>query len=437
MSHRTIILTCAMACFLGALTSSAQNKPDPLAGALPRPIEQLQADSEWRVYAAVITHDHKTLQSLLDSGDSPNGARDLKGNPLVMACQLSDLDAVKILVKAGAEIDRSDPSNVNALYAAIGHNQPEIVSYLLDHGVQVNGRSKYNGETPLFHVLRYHNMKLLTVLFKAGADANLRNNDGDTPLMIASYADDYDLVKFLKANGAKFTSPNEELIFAAIQGDVAEIQRLLAAGAKVNQSYRYDRTPLMLAAGNGQTAAVKALIAAGADINARDNEHDTPLVFAIMSRHKSTILALLDAGADLNISNNYGGTALSEVAMLLDDPDLVHLLIRHGASVDGIGSPTQFTPLMAAASSGGLLTVQILLDAHVPVDAQTTEGLTALMEAATSGQADILTLLLRAGADPSIKDEKGRTALDWAMEEHQQAAVDVLRKPPPPTTTRK
>src|SRR5271157_3057624 len=84
MSHRAILLICVIAFFLGALTSSAQNKPDPLIGPLQHPIEELQANPKWRVFAAVITHDHKTLQALLDGGDSPNNPGDYRRLPLVM-----------------------------------------------------------------------------------------------------------------------------------------------------------------------------------------------------------------------------------------------------------------------------------------------------------------------------------------------------------------
>jgi ankyrin repeat protein len=45
-----------------------------------------------------------------------------------------------------------------------------------------------------------------------------------------------------------------------------------------------------------------------------------------------------------------------------------------------------------------------------------------------SGRADILTLLLHAGADLSIKDKEGKTALDWAIQQHQEEAIAILQK---------
>jgi ankyrin repeat protein len=434
IKQRAIGTVCAIACLLASLAGSAQTKPDFRVGPLWRPIEQLQADPEWRIYAAVVTHDHKTLKALLDGGDSPNGNEHNNRLPLITACQVGDLESVRILVNAGAKIDLFD-YDVNPLIEASGSREIEIVRYLLAHGAQINVRRISNGETPLFLALRVRSFDILTLLIHAGADINLRNKGGDTPLMLASFnsasENDYEMVQFLKANGANFNSPDEELLYAASRGDVGLIQQLLAAGAKVNQSYEDGVTPLMAAAINGQTAAVKALIAAGANLTALDiGEGDTPLMYAIQSGHKSTIFALLDAGADPTVTDLGGDNALHRAAVYLDDPDLVHLLIRLGVPA-GNGNKINVTPLMYA-TNGRIQTVKILLDAHVLVNVQENYGgHTALMDAAISGQPDIITLLLRAGADPSIKDKTGKTALDWAIQQGQQAAIEILRKLPP------
>jgi ankyrin repeat protein len=349
-------LRIAVVWLLAALFGSAQNKPDPMAGSLPGPIEQLQADREWCVYAAVVTHDHRALHTLLEGGDSPNGIGGTKGEPLAMASGLGDFEAVKILVEGGADINLFDAADVNALFEATGANHPEIVHYFLSHGAKVDARRRSEGETALFRALGNGNLNHMTVLIQAGADVNLRNKAGDTLLMVASLRDEYEMVKFLKANSAKFNSPNEELTFAASHGYVADIQRVLAAGAKVNQAYEGGITPLMVAAQNGQTDAVKALIAAGADMNALDTDaHDTLLMFAIKSRHKSTILALLDAGADPTLVDLGGATTLLFAAEYMDDPELVNLLIHRSVPANG-GSNINQTPLMAAASFGAIRT---------------------------------------------------------------------------------
>jgi ankyrin repeat protein len=443
-----------VACVVAPHPAFAQNEVDFNADPLYGPIAQLRADPQWRVYAAVITHDHKTLQALLDGGDSPSRYSPRYRSPLVMACQIGDLDAVKILLKGGAKIDAPDniapnrlSSDETALTKAIEKDRIEIVSYLLGQGAQVNLRGPLKGETPLFVALRAHDREILTLLFQAHADVNVRNNDGYTVLALAARDNDLDMVELLKANGAKFDSPHEELMFAASHGEVADIERILgdgiAAGSGVgspdgklnlvNASNKDGFTPLMAAAGQGQTAAVKALIAAGADINALNSAHQTPLIIAIGSGHKSTIMALLDAGADPNILSGGESSALFEATLVLDDPEIVHRLIDGGNSVnsigiDRLGHQNANTPLMSAAGFGRIETVKILLDAHVDVNARRFEGSTALMDAACSGQTDVVALLLRAGADPSIKDKEGKTALDCATDTSQTKIMEMLKK---------
>ena len=460
MLYRTVILSCALACFLGGATSSAQSTPDPLADSLYNPLDQLQASPKWRVFAAVVTHDHKKLQALLDAGDSPNNFSARQRLPLIMACQVNDLEAVKILVNAGAKIDLFDNREENALIMATAHKQIETVRYLLAHGVEVNVDSPLSGESALFRALRSRSFDLLTLLIEAGANVNLPNRGGDTPLMVASLGDDLEMVSFLRGKGAKFNTPGEEFFCAASHGDVAVLERILAAQppapkpppshgwlyralfrrrleaekqkpatSVVNQSYGYGIAPLMAAAGRGQTAAVKVILSAGANINAFDSAHDTALMYAIKSGHQSTIFALLDAGADPTINDLAGGSTLLQAATYLDDPEVVRLLIRRGVPLDGASDQIHETPLMAASCFGRIHTVQILLDAHVQVNAQSTEGLTALTEAAIGNQADILKLLLAAGADPSIRDGSGKTALDYAVQQAHPSAIALLQAP--------
>lgn len=447
--RQIVFFMCAGACVVAPLVAGAQSKPGSFTSPLYAPIEQLRADPQLRVYAAVITQDHKTLQALLDGGDSPDRFSTRYRSPLVEACQMGDLDAVKILVQHRANIDLFDNTphwrigvDESALTIAIEYHRTEIIQYLLAQGAQVNLRGPQTGETPIFAAVREQDRDVLNLLLQAHADINVRNNKDYTVLMLASMNNDLDMVEFLKARGAKFDSPQEELLFAASHGNVEDIQRILSSSSPagnggrkldlVNASSKDGFTPLMAAASQGQTGAVKVLISAGAHLNDLNSSHDTALLLAIRSGHQSTILALLQAGADPKILDGGGGTTLLQAALYMDDPDIVRRLIAAGVSASSVGIETNGstnlnTPLMIAASKGGVRTVQVLLDAHVDVNARRFGGGTALMDAASSGQAEIVTMLLRAGADPSIKDKDGKTALDYASETSQSDVIRILR----------
>jgi len=70
------------------------------------------------------------------------------------------------------------------------------------------------------------------------------------------------------------------LLAAAARGDLAEVERLLGQGAKVDIRDRDGRTPLLLATRANRVAVARALIAAGADVNAKDAIQDSPFLYA-------------------------------------------------------------------------------------------------------------------------------------------------------------
>jgi uncharacterized protein len=403
----------------------AQDKPDWRAW-LPHPLEEMRADPHWRVYAAVITHDRQTLKSLLASGDSANGYGTFRGFPLVTACQLGDLESVSALVAAGADVNLMYRGNVSSLSYAAEFGNLDVARFLLAHGANPNLQDPTFGAVALWRAMNHRNFEIMTLLIENGADVNLPNLKGFTLLSQAALNDDFDMVRFLLAHGARFRSPNDELLYAASYGDADLIQKGIADGADVNHVFDRGVTPLMAAALNGQTLAVKKLIAAGANINALDEIHDTPLKFALKSGHKSTILALLDAHADAAIDDVAHDTTLHQAAIYDDDPEIVHRLLDAGVRPDTTNT-INVTPLMEASIFGHVQTVKILLDLHVPINVQSREGLTALGEAGIGGNPEVITLLLHAGADPSIRDGKGKSPLDHAVEIGHEDAAAILR----------
>ena len=87
------------------------------------------------------------------------------------------------------------------------------------------------------------------------------------------------------------------LTFAAMNGDTASVQALLAAGAEVNYQYESRGTALLWAAGGGHTASVQALLAAGAEVNLQDEVGRTALGVAAENGHTYTAALLRSAGA--------------------------------------------------------------------------------------------------------------------------------------------
>jgi hypothetical protein len=104
------------------------------------------------------------------------------------------------------------------------------------------------------------------------------------------------------------------LAHAALEGDTATVRTLVADGADVNVRDRGGNTPLSDAALFGHPDTVEALLAAGAKVDPRDNRGDTPLLRASQDGYTSVVRLLLAAGADVNAQNGVGWTPLMQAA---------------------------------------------------------------------------------------------------------------------------
>ena len=101
------------------------------------------------------------------------------------------------------------------------------------------------------------------------------------------------------------------LLHASGHGDIAEVNRLIAAEADVNAADNNSNTPLHLAAFGGHAEVAKVLIAAGANVNAANNGGSTALHWTAQYGHAEVAKVLILAGANVNAANNNGITVLS------------------------------------------------------------------------------------------------------------------------------
>ncbi len=176
----------------------------------------------------------------------------------------------------------------------------------------------------------------------------------------------------------------------------------------------------------GVLAVVAALIAglgtAGAQIQIFGPDK---LIEAIEYNDYSATERYLHEGVSPERADSYGKTGLI-VASMAGYEDIVELLIRHKARIDGkdrLGG----SALAYAAQRGHLGVVEILLDAGAAIDAENRQGLTPLMLASAAGRLGVVQLLLDRKADVTRRDYTGRTALDWAERSNRRSILRVLR----------
>ncbi len=242
-------------------------------------------------------------------------------------------------------------------------------------------------------------------MIKDKADVSAAEKDGTTPLQWAVYHNDVPLIDALLKAGAKASVTNEygssPLSEAAIVGNPDVIGKLLKAGADPNASNADGQTPLMVLARTSNVAAATQLLRRGAKVDQVEQWHEQT--------------ALMWAAAE-------------------SQPEMVQLLIRHGANVNArsklnhwqrmvtaepraqMRSVGGLTPLLYATRQGCMACVKYLVEAKADVNLDDPEGVTPLIMAVTNFHFDIATYLVDHKANVNKWDWWGRTPLYCAVD---------------------
>lgn len=161
-----------------------------------------------------------------------------------------------------------------------------------------------------------------------------------------------------------------------------------------------DEVDFFRAAQLDATSRVGAALRRGVNPNVRDANGETGLIVAMRYESLNVARLLMDQpGIDLEAKAPNGNTALMMAAFRQNKTALMDMLKR-GAQVNQTG----WTALHYAAAAGSVEITTILLDKHAYIDAESPSGMTPLMIAAREGQEEVVELLLKEGADATLKD---------------------------------
>ena len=257
-----------------------------------------------------------------------NDGGDLGYTPIEHAAREDKIEALKLLIEKGAEIDKGNTISSNALIGAcIGANS-EILETLIENGANINHVDN-NGQSAIHYICRYakqwgsgtitetvngvttelenprfkEHTTIFNTLLANVADMNLMTNYGYVPLHLAAETDTESF-----------------------------IEPLIKKGADVHFKNSKGFTPLHAACDRGYIESAQRLIDYGADVNAVDNDGFTPILGAALSQNADLVKLLLEKGAqkDIKAKINYGKVAEGDdsiaVAKKLNNKSIVELL---------------------------------------------------------------------------------------------------------------
>jgi len=201
---------------------------------------------------------------------------------------------------------------------------------------------------------------------------------------------------------------------------------LVAAACATVPGLAATKSPVADAAMNGDAAAVQKLLAQKADVNAPQVDGGTALHWAVYRDDLELTDLLLRAKADVKAANRVGMTPLA-MAALFGNPAMIDRLLKAGADARELG-PNGETTVMFAARNGNPRAVKLLIEAGADVNArEKLRGTTALMWATEQRHAEAVKVLLASGADPATKSAGAGLPRNYMANRVNTRTVDLAQ----------
>lgn len=273
------------------------------------------------------------VKLLLDNGADANLGNQKNRTPLHFAAEGGNYQIISLLIDAGADVNCTDNNGVTPLMVLAQNGRtdaalkllknPEIdisikdndsrmaIDYATTSGLRdlvqalsaaAEEHADAYGNTTLHHACWNNQGEVVkTLIERDPASVNKRNDDGESPLLLAVRQSNLMIVELLLAAGAETDCADIHgvmpLHVAAGKGDLFVGKALLAAGADPGKKTIEGQTPLILAAQNSRNDFTALLVEAGADVNAVDNDQHSALYYASQAGYAEIVEQLLMAGA--------------------------------------------------------------------------------------------------------------------------------------------
>lgn len=363
-------------------------------------------------------------------------------SPLHIAALFNNVTCAKFYLDNKIDANLLNHEGCTALNIAASHHSYQVANLLIQHGADINTRDakklspiaytvrfgnialtelllKYNAscvlsnKNTLLHVATYNNKpEMVSFLIKQNFHVNEKNAQNITPISIAIMKKHLEIAYQLILAEAKINHEESQRLFldAAYYGHVKLIKTLLQLNVDPNTiTLKSDFAAIHYAAAKNQANVITELLATKkVDANKPLSDGRTPLHLAAMFGHVKSVSILIAHGVNLEAKTNNGMTPL-EIATYYGQLDVTILLMQHGAHIP---DKVALRAIILATKNHRFDILAKLNDHGFSINLQNAKGWTPLHFAAADNNIDIVSNLLRLGADATRKNQDGKLPID-------------------------
>ncbi len=368
-------------------------------------------------------------------------------NTLLLAARTGDIELLKKALAGDEEHPAVDINfqhrwnRKNALLEALKFRQYPMAQFLINQGADVNIWDA-EGTSPLILATKAQSRPTIQLLLQHGATVDGKDKSGSTATMIAAEMCDVETLKLLAEYGADLKIldiHDRSLLMHALgryslnkidsEQRMKTVQFLIEQGVDVNCSSRQEISPLYESVSCKDVALMRYLIEQGADVNAQTALPGSTVMMCVAEYGCNGMMALLlENGANVRLTTDTGKNVLMCAAEMASVSD-VQLLLENGAkeiinNVDVYGR-TAFAWSFLERSAVDVL--EVLLKNGATIDSHFfSDNKTFLMKAVEWGAMDKIQLLVSNNVKLNVKNFKGETALIQAAKRNQPEVIKYL-----------
>lgn len=370
------------------------------------------------------------VQCLLDLGVDPGEVNQNNQNALMQAALIEDVKPLKVILAKAKDIDinLADDRGNTALHNAVREGRIENVKVLLEAGADFSLKDG-NGLSPLLLIskkrdgVRTEYCNTARLLIEYGADINEKDQYGQSVINNAIRSGNKELVKLLAQKGALLEDCDAFTVQSAVQKNDCELLKIiselgLSLKKSSNPEHAYLQSPLEVAfASDNSAGMVQCLLDLGVGVDPDAVDRNGEIVwFDVLNRDSRPLKAVLASGAsiDINMADKEGYTAF-HVAALRGYVGNMKVLMAAGADLN-IKNNHGETPLLSIVkhsekfrTENSFKVAQLLIENGADINAKDQKGWSAINYAIRAGNKELVKVLAQNGA--SVEDCDAETVL--------------------------